>query len=50
MIYFETLYKRIVDIFVLCLYIYFDISSTFWLLDMGKKISDVTFGIRVVYP
>jgi len=38
MIYFKILYKIIVDIFVLCLYIYFDILSRLWLLDMGKNL------------
>jgi len=28
--------NEIVDIFVLCLYIYFNISYILWLLDMGK--------------
>jgi len=38
---FETLYERVVKIFVLCLYIYFDISYRLWLLDI-KKYRNVT--------
>jgi len=36
--------NEIVDIFVLCLYIYFNISYKLWLLDMGKY-RDVTNSI-----
>jgi len=39
--YFETLCERIVDIFVIYLYIYVNISCRIWLLDM-EKYRDVT--------
>jgi len=40
--------NEIVDIFVLCLYIYFNISYRLWLLDMGKY-KDVTINIYYNY-